>query len=292
MYDIVLLILNYNNAKDTIELCNSLINQKDIKFKILVVDNCSPDNSYETIKDKLKENSLVEIIKSNTNGGYAKGNNVGLRYIEKNLGTKYVAILNNDLIISDEYLFSSLIKRYNNLNNPAFITPTQKDENNNIIENSAWKKPTFVQDCLNSFWIYRKYLQSNRYNTHKSTSEIEVEILPGCFLLTEFDYFKQLEYFDEGTFLFLEERIILEKVQKTTRKNYLINDLFYYHESSSTIDKELSNIFKYKVLYESLMYYTKNYRTKSTFKITLLNLLLKYSLIELRLIDLIKKNIK
>lgn len=292
MYDIVLLILNYNNAKDTIELCNSLINQKDIKFKILVVDNCSPDNSYETIKDKLKENSLVEIIKSNTNGGYAKGNNVGLRYIEKNLGTKYVAILNNDLIISDEYLFSSLIKRYNNLNNPAFITPTQKDENNNIIENSAWKKPTFVQDCLNSFWIYRKYLQSNRYNTNKSTSEIEVEILPGCFLLTEFDYFKQLEYFDEGTFLFLEERIILEKVQKTTRKNFLINDLFYYHESSSTIDKELSNIFKYKVLYESLMYYTKNYRTKSTFKITLLNLLLKYSLIELRLIDLIKKNIK
>lgn len=292
MYDIVLLILNYNNAKDTIELCNSLINQKDIKFKILVVDNCSPDNSHETIKDKLKENSLVEIIKSTTNGGYAKGNNVGLRYIEKNLGTKYVAILNNDLIISDEYLFSSLIKRYNNLNNPAFITPTQKDENNNIIENSAWKKPTFVQDCLNSFWIYRKYLQSNRYNTHKSTSEIEVEILPGCFLLTEFDYFKQLEYFDEGTFLFLEERIILEKVQKTTRKNYLINDLFYYHESSSTIDKELSNIFKYKVLYESLMYYTKNYRTKSTFKITLLNLLLKYSLIELRLIDLIKKNIK
>lgn len=292
MYDIVLLILNYNNAKDTIELCNSLINQKDIKFKILVVDNCSPDNSHETIKDKLKENSLVEIIKSTTNGGYAKGNNVGLRYIEKNLGTKYVAILNNDLIISDEYLFSSLIKRYNNLNNPAFITPTQKDENNNIIENSAWKKPTFVQDCLNSFWIYRKYLQSNRYNTNKSTSEIEVEILPGCFLLTEFDYFKQLEYFDEGTFLFLEERIILEKVQKTTRKNYLINDLFYYHESSSTIDKELSNIFKYKALYESLMYYTKNYRTKSTFKITLLNLLLKYSLIELRLIDLIKKNIK
>ena len=292
MYDIVLLILNYNNAKDTIELCNSLINQKDIKFKILVVDNCSPDNSHETIKDKLKENSLVEIIKSTTNGGYAKGNNVGLRYIEKNLGTKYVAILNNDLIISDEYLFSSLIKRYNNLNNPAFITPTQKDENNNIIENSDWKKPTFVQDCLNSFWIYRKYLQSNRYNTNKSTSEIEVEILPGCFLLTEFDYFKQLEYFDEGTFLFLEERIILEKVQKTTRKNYLINDLFYYHESSSTIDKELSNIFKYKVLYESLMYYTKNYRTKSTFKITLLNLLLKYSLIELRLIDLIKKNIK
>jgi GT2 family glycosyltransferase len=202
------------------------------------------------------------------------------------------AYLNNDLIISDEYLFSSLIKRYNNLNNPAFITPTQKDENNNIIENSAWKKPTFVQDCLNSFWIYRKYLQSNRYNTNKSTSEIEVEILPGCFLLTEFDYFKQLEYFDEGTFLFLEERIILEKVQKTTRKNFLINDLFYYHESSSTIDKELSNIFKYKVLYESLMYYTKNYRTKSTFKITLLNLLLKYSLIELRLIDLIKKNIK
>jgi GT2 family glycosyltransferase len=292
MYDIVLLILNYNNAKDTIELCNSLINQKDIKFKILVVDNCSPDNSHETIKDKLKENSLVEIIKSTTNGGYAKGNNVGLRYIEKNLGTKYVAILNNDLIISDEYLFSSLIKRYNNLNNPAFITPTQKDENNNIIENSAWKKPTFVQDCLNSFWIYRKYLQSNRYNTNKSTSEIEVEILPGCFLLTEFDYFKQLEYFDEGTFLFLEERIILEKVQKTTRKNYLINDLFYYHESSSTIEKELSNIFKYKVLYESLMYYTKNYRTKSTFNITLLNLLLKYSLIELRLIDLIKKNIK
>lgn len=289
MLDITLLILNYNNAKDTIALCNSLENQKNINFEILIVDNYSPDNSYETIKKELDTNPLIKIVKAENNGGYASGNNVGLRYIDNNLNSKYVAILNNDLRITDENLFSKLISKYENLDNPAFITPMQKDENDNIIQNSAWKKPTYMQDCLNSFWIYRKYFQSNKYSLNDNLDSSKVEILPGCFLFTEFNFFKGIDFFDEGTFLFLEERILVEKVQKTDRNNYLIKDLFYYHESSSTINKELSNISKYKILYESLMYYTKNYRNISSIKINILNLLLKYSLLELRVLNLIKQ---
>ena len=206
-----IILLNYNNPLPTIDLVESITQQKNIDLSIIVVDNCSPDNSYSLLCDALNTSDQIDVIKANRNGGYASGNNFGLNYI-KNIGDNdYVAILNNDLIIDDELLFSKLIEEYNKLIDVAFVAPAQKDQYGHIYSNSAWKKPSFFQDLMMSFWIYRKFVVSNTYDLSKSENIIPVEILPGSFILSSYRYFKSIDFFDEGTFLFLEERILFDK---------------------------------------------------------------------------------
>lgn len=291
MQKIQLIILNYNNAQDTIKLVNILLNQQNINYEITVVDNFSPDNSYEKLDLALNKIKKVKVIKSSHNGGYAYGNNFGLHFIE-NENPKYVAILNNDLIIDDSLLFSKLIEAYENLDDVGFIAPAQNTNEGKLYNHSAWRKPSFFQDLLSSFWLYRRCKRSNTYDLSTVDKVLPVEILPGSFLFTSYDYFKDIGFFDEGTFLFLEERILYDKTKKVKKQNYLIKDLFYMHEASLTIDQEFSNVDKYKILYQSLLYYTKNYRKFGKFKCIILWPFLQYSLFELKIMATIKKLVR
>ena len=70
MYDlkdeIACLILNYNDCKTTLQLVEKLNLYKIIKY-IVIVDNCSTDDSFEKL---LKiSNNRVHVIKSDCNGG-------------------------------------------------------------------------------------------------------------------------------------------------------------------------------------------------------------------------------
>jgi len=56
-----LIIVNYNNWKDTIECIESLINNEYKEFNILLVDNCSSDDSVQQIIKYLKGELFPEI---------------------------------------------------------------------------------------------------------------------------------------------------------------------------------------------------------------------------------------
>ncbi|EFC4470304.1 glycosyltransferase, partial [Escherichia coli] len=50
---IYIVVLNWNGAIDTINCVKSLMNLNYDDYKIIVVDNCSTDNSYDSIKENL-----------------------------------------------------------------------------------------------------------------------------------------------------------------------------------------------------------------------------------------------
>jgi len=98
------LILNYIDYNLTIDAINSIqnkiVNPKD--YGILIVDNASPNDSYNVLKKIFKGYANIIVIKKPGNLGYARGNNFGLRYIEKKFPeTKYVAIMNPDVRFFD-----------------------------------------------------------------------------------------------------------------------------------------------------------------------------------------------
>ena len=48
-------LLNYNSFEDTIECVDSLIAQKGVAFSIIIVDNCSTNNSVLEIEKYLEK---------------------------------------------------------------------------------------------------------------------------------------------------------------------------------------------------------------------------------------------
>ena len=90
---VLVVVLNWNGERDTIECLDSLARGDYPAQKIVVLDNGSRPGSVEKIEGAFP---AVEVVRNGANLGYAAGNNVGLRLaIERGAG--YCLVLNNDV---------------------------------------------------------------------------------------------------------------------------------------------------------------------------------------------------
>ncbi len=122
---VFVIVLNWNNAPDSIECLESIFKLNNDNFQVLVCDNDSTDNSVELILGWLAEHKLtvdevsetdltlvksklntdVVLIKNKQNYGYAGGNNRGLSYTLSVGGKEdFVWIVNNDTTFHPEAL--------------------------------------------------------------------------------------------------------------------------------------------------------------------------------------------
>ena len=76
-YKTACVILNYNDASTTLDLLRKIQHYKVLNY-IVIVDNCSTDDSIEKIQQYVSNN--IYLLKSSSNGGYGAGNNIGIRY--------------------------------------------------------------------------------------------------------------------------------------------------------------------------------------------------------------------
>lgn len=121
-----IVLLNYKNYEDTYACIESIDKcgyfQEGIQ--VIIVDNFSPDESYQKLK--LIENNFITVLQSEYNGGFSYGNNIGIRYAME-CGADYVLLINNDTLVTvgmvdrliaacqkngDEAIVSSKILRY------------------------------------------------------------------------------------------------------------------------------------------------------------------------------------
>lgn len=102
---IYICVLNYKNPKDTIACCDSLLQLERKDFRILLVDNFSPDKSKPILKKYTVQHSdNVIFFPLEKNLGYAGGNNIALQYAIKQPDLEYVWILNNDTLVAQDAL--------------------------------------------------------------------------------------------------------------------------------------------------------------------------------------------
>ena len=95
------IIVTYN-SKMYLKSCIGSIMKQDYPFEIIVVDNCSTDDTVEFIRANF---SSVKTIESKNNLGYGAGNNLGIKHAEG----EYIVILNPDTVVEDGWL-KELIK--------------------------------------------------------------------------------------------------------------------------------------------------------------------------------------
>ena len=97
---LVVIILNWNRYQDTIDCVYALQRQTLKDFVMIIVDNGSWDGSPAILRERFPD---VQIIRNETNLGYAGGNNVGIR-AALDMGADYVLLLNNDTLPEEEFL--------------------------------------------------------------------------------------------------------------------------------------------------------------------------------------------
>lgn len=97
---VYVLILNWKSAQETIACCEALQRTGYPNYKILLIENGSPDDSERVLRTRFPD---LELIQTGKNLGYGGGNNAGIRYAYRK-GAQYVWILNPDTYVHEETL--------------------------------------------------------------------------------------------------------------------------------------------------------------------------------------------
>lgn len=121
-------LLNYNSYPDTIECIDSLLKQTVSDFDIIVVDNCSTNNSVQIISGYLSDKEIpyssythknsqftqttpksnqkpkVYLISNDANNGFSSGNNIAIRFSNSYLQNSRLLLLNNDTVVEPDFI--------------------------------------------------------------------------------------------------------------------------------------------------------------------------------------------
>jgi len=101
--DVAVILLNWNGWRDTVR-CLSSLRLSHAPHRVIVVDNASTDDSVARIREAFPD---VTLLQSGTNGGFAFGNNVGIRHALAT-GADFVWLLNNDTCVTPRTLSAML----------------------------------------------------------------------------------------------------------------------------------------------------------------------------------------
>lgn len=282
-----IVILNYHTWEATERLVEALQRQTVAgDLAIVVVDNDSPDDSYEMLlplKDKF--GIVVAVLQTGSNLGYAKGNNVGLCWLDENVHPDYVVIANNDIVLPDDCL-EKLAERFPTLDKACILSPVQRLPDGRRIV--GWNLSSWWDDVKNLSLLYRWWKKKSAQrmpDVPGSDEPIKVEVIPGSFLFASFDRFKQIGFFYPGTFLYVEERFVAHATKKAGYQNYVLPDMTYLHEHSKTINTALSKVRQYRLQYGGWLKFTRRCRRCGELKAVLMIPLMGLSLVEIMIVS-------
>ena len=90
------IIINYNTFQITCDCIESVIRHtSDVPYEIIVVDNASPKDDPGQFLVRFPS---VKLVKSRENGGFAKGNNLGIAAAQGDI----ILLLNSDPILTED----------------------------------------------------------------------------------------------------------------------------------------------------------------------------------------------
>lgn len=261
--NIGVIVLNYKNYNDTI-LCTDNIINIGADCHIIIVDNASPNNSYEILSKKYNSVHNVDVISACQNGGYGAGNNFGARYAIDNYNVDTIAVINPDVIIPNKDFINSLYNKLWSCNDYGIIGGGVINMGKFDINRCCWNIPTAIK-AVTSHYIKSSNKKSCAFKS-SGNGIIETECVAGCFFMIKAELFSDIGMFDENVFLYNEENILGIKLKEKGYKAVVSLGDFYYHNHNFAQNEDkgfINKVLATKNTFDSRLYMCKKYYSKS-----------------------------
>lgn len=249
-----ILLLNYNNWRDTVACLRSISKLNKQPQHVLVVDNGSDNESSLYILNELKKyGSLTELHNTDTfdslkkyvfvhldkNVGFSAGNNAGLRLLTKTSCDAFW-LLNNDTLLTPTSL-EHLCKRISTKQNAAFCGSTLIFmDKKNIVQCTGGAR-------ISPFFGTSKFINGGKKISEVLTLEPEsvesrLDEITGASLLVRKSAVKNCGLMDESFFLYREDS---EWSLRARRHGYSLawapKSLVYHKEGGTSGAKSSGN---------------------------------------------------
>lgn len=281
MRRIAAVILNYRSGEDTIACISSLLKDGGTALSLVIVDNASGDDSAERIRawlnangrpckyrledDRDEEGALSDttLIQAKSNRGYAVGNNLGARLAVKG-GAEFILIVNADVVFARDAIVR-LVEFAERCAECGAVGPKIVNADGDVDRTCA-RRRSGVLDYLcrigivqllapNNRWVRRHHYEGE-YSFEKAR---EVDILSGACMLFKARCIEEIGFFDEETFLYVEEFIVCERLRRTSYKSFVEPGATVVHKRGGASEGETRRRLR-EAANRSLDYYLREYR--------------------------------
>lgn len=219
---------NSKNSEPTIIIltCNSAhiiassltrLNRK--KYKIIVVDNASKDNTSEIVRKNFPDVCLIENPK---NSGYGRGNNIALKLV----ASEFAVVLNPDAMITEESIdkvIDAMVKNKKVATAGPLIL-AQED-----ITQEAVKNQMQLMEKDNSSLCDMYY--------EKIDDGFDTRFISGACIFFRMEILRRIGFFDEKIFMFYEDNEICLRAKKNGYQNLTVIDAVVCHVGASSSEK-------------------------------------------------------
>lgn len=247
-------IVNYN-VQYFLELCLKSVQKAlvGIEAEIIVVDNNSPDDSCDRIKQLSPK---IVLIENKENLGFSKANNQGV----KNAKGDYICILNPDTVIAED-TFTKLLEFGETKDDLGIVGCKLIDGAGKYLPESKRNIPV-VKIALEKILGTSK----NYYANHIQENDIaKVDILVGAFMFLKRDVFTAIGGFDEDYFMYGEDIDMSYKALSFGYKNYYYGETTIIHYKG---ESTLKDAFYAKRFYGSMqIFYKKHFKKNLVFDV-------------------------
>jgi len=263
--DLSVIIVNYETYELTKQTINSVIDKNhEFSFEIIVVDNCSRDNSYNQLKSTFKkevEVGLVKFIANDRNDGFAVANNIGIKISKGD----FILLLNSDTVVVGQTIETTL--NYIKKNTDVGAIGCKVVLSDGTLDKACRRSfPKPKNSFYRLFGLTRLFPNNKKFNEYNlsyldDNGVYEVDSLMGAFMLVKKTAIHQVGLLDEDFFMYGEDIDWCYRIKEANWK------IIYYGKSKITHYKGASSKKKKsKLIYEfyraMYLFYNKHYKSE------------------------------
>jgi hypothetical protein len=238
-----------------------------LSVEVVVVDNCSDDNSLE----KIQELSSVKVIVNDSNLGFSRACNIGAF----NATGSFLLFLNPDALVFEGTLDTVFSFMTDPSNARVGICGTQLLNEVGKIERSCSRYPS-LSNIFSQAIGFNKIFPTTGMSMvdwdHKTSAYVDQVI--GAFFFTSSDLFKRLGGFDERFFVYFEEVDFAFRASKLGMLSYYLSSTQAFHAGGG-----VSRQVKAKRLFYSwrsrIQFFSKHYSMLKTLVVAFITIVVE-----------------
>lgn len=289
--NIVFSILHYQDSSVTTQCVDSILRlgiPKGVRRQIVIVDNCSPNGSGSYLESLYKDLEDVKVLLNKSNEGFAKGNNLGYSYAAKELKADAIIVMNNDIIIEQNDFIVELERLISGNPGIAVFAPdiiNKKGQHQNPYRKERLTVLKTAQlwlisltyyvllhlPLINWLFVFVLGIKDKIIALKKSSDPVIVkfyDIVPHGAAVIYSSLFINSEdsAFDNRTFLYAEEDLLVEELNKKGLHTLYVPELRIMHLEDVATESIASTSIKKKLFMSKHKVYSTTILLKERIK--------------------------
>lgn len=237
--------VQYGHPEVTLDMIQSLKQISYPHIEIIVVDNASPDENPDIVKETFPE---IIYLKSDTNLGFAGGNNLGFEAAKG----KYILMLNNDTEVEPDFL-EPLVEKMEANPNIGVVSPKIRFFHSPEIIQYAGYNP------INPITQRGGAKGFGEKDTGQYEEDAEVAYGHGAAMMIPMHVIQKAGLMADVFFLYYEELDWAHRIRNAGYKVYYVHNSLVYHKESISTGGRVSPLRAYYMTRNRILYLRRNF---------------------------------